>query len=166
VERSGITDLLVVAGDGCVAPCADALSGLEYITLLTKARPELRVFAALDQYRQSMDAELRYCAEKLCAGASGFFTQPFFDVVEMERWEPELDEGRVWFGISPVLSERSREYWVTRNKVVFPVSFQPTLEWNRAFLRDALQFVRERKANAYVMPIKADLGEYLDGIIE
>jgi len=166
VERAGIKDLLVVAGDVGPASCADVLSSVDYIELLTKARPGLRVFAALDQYRQSMVGELKYASEKIRAGASGLFSQPFFSIEAMAAWECEFDQGFIAFGISPVLSDRSREYWVKQNKVVFPASFQPTLEWNRSFLRDALQFVEENKAHAYIMPIKADLEQYLGGILD
>ena len=47
----------------------------------------------------------------------------------------------------------------------FSQGFEPTLEWNRNFAKEALAFVKERGQNVYFMPIKTDLIDYLDGVI-
>ena len=71
----------------------------------------------------------------------------------------------IFWGLAPVLGERSRAYWQTTNKIVFPVDFVPTLEWNRAFAAAAVRLIRSLDNNVYFMPIKVNLASYLDGLI-
>ena len=70
----------------------------------------------------------------------------------------------VYWGVSPVLSDRSQSYWERKNKVVFPKAFEPTLAWSIQFTKDVMQFAEERDASLYVMPIKTDLEAYLEGV--
>ena len=72
----------------------------------------------------------------------------------------------VYWGVSPVLSDRSQSYWERKNKVVFPKSFEPTLDWSIQFTREVLQFADERDASLYVMPIKTNLEAYLEGVFQ
>ena len=69
----------------------------------------------------------------------------------------------IW-GIAPVLGDRSRSYWETTNKIVFPSDFRSTLDWNREFARSALRVIRSLQANVYFMPIRVDLAKYLTGL--
>ena len=62
------------------------------------------------------------------------------------------------------MSERSVNYWETKNNVVFPKNFQPTLEWNINFSRRVLEFVEKKETNIYLMPIKTNLIAYLQGV--
>jgi methylenetetrahydrofolate reductase (NADPH) len=71
----------------------------------------------------------------------------------------------VFWGLTPVVTSGARAYWETTNRALFPRGFEPTMEWNRAFARDALRLIRAMDANAYLMPIRVDLGEYLDGLM-
>ena len=165
-----IQEVLVITGD----PPQD-MSHKIYPTVSTdvirkfrEELPHIRVYAGIDQYRSSMRDEIYQIRRKIQAGACGFFTQPFFDLRYLEIYaeilasvNPSL---QVYWGISPVTSERSVNYWETKNKVVFPKEFQPTLDWNIDFGRRVLEFVQKNNTNIYLMPIKANLLAYLNGV--
>lgn len=167
LQEKGIQEVLVITGDvdskqgevktGCTA--------LEAIAKFKRELPELKVYAAIDPYRAGPKEELAYIQQKLEVGADGFFTQPFFDLRLMEIYAEQLQELEVFWGVSPVTSETSREYWEKRNRVVFPRKFVPTLEWNREFASQALTFVRKLKGSIYFMPIRTDIKQYLKGIL-
>ncbi|MBQ2113988.1 MAG: methylenetetrahydrofolate reductase, partial [Selenomonadales bacterium] len=126
--------------------------------------PEVKVYAAIDQYRTSMRKEAMYIQRKLYAGADGFFTQPFFDVRFMEMYAEILAGHDVYWGVAPVMSTRSVFYWETKNNVVFPKNFEPTLEWNTRFAREALETVDKLGSNIYFMPIQMNLERYFTNI--
>ncbi|MCA0757124.1 methylenetetrahydrofolate reductase [Paenibacillus sp. N4] len=168
LEAYAIKELLVVTGDvpkdggRTVYPttCVDLIAKLK------KEHPHLKVYAAIDQYRGSIRDEYEYVQRKLDAGADGFFTQPFFDLRLMELYAEMLAGTEVFWGVSPVVSEKSQRYWETRNRVVFPIDFAPTLEWNIEFSRRALAFTKQTGNHIYFMPIKVDLEAYLEGVFE
>ena len=129
--------------------------------------PEIKTYAGIDQYRGSMSKEHYRIERKLQAGAAGFFTQPFFDLRFVGMYADifeSLDVQDVYWGVSPVLSDRSQSYWERKNKVVFPKAFEPTLDWSIQFTRDVMQLADEHDASLYVMPIKTDLEAYLEGV--
>ena len=167
LRRSGITEVLVIEGD----PPQD-MNHKFYPTVTTdviqkfhQEMPEVKVYAGIDQYRGSMRQELYRIQRKLQAGAVGFFTQPFFDMRLMEMYADMLDGQNVYWGVSPVMSERSQSYWELKNNVVFPKDFKPTLDWSIEFSIRALEFVNKRGANLYLMPIKSNLKAYLQGVL-
>ena len=141
-------------------------SAIELIRALKQARPQLKVYAGIDPYRSGIKAELDYVRQKIDAGADGFFTQPFFDLRLMEIYSDLLSGLDVFWGVSPVTSDRSRDYWENLNNAIFPPDFEPTLDWNRQFARQALEFVERTGSNLYFMPIRVDLVEYLTGILD
>jgi methylenetetrahydrofolate reductase (NADPH) len=49
--------------------------------------------------------------------------------------------------------------------VIFPADFIPTLDWNRAFARAAIRAIGNMGGNVYLMPIRVDLAQYLNGLI-
>lgn len=164
----GMDELLVVSGD----PPADMshrvynVDAEQAIRRVARELPHVRVYAGLDPYRQSFARERDYLERKLEAGAVGFFSQPFFDLRLMDAYADLIPDGvEMWWGATSVLSEGSYTYWESRNHAVFPRSFRPTLEWNRQFAADLLQFARDRGHHAYFMPIKTDVVEYLGGIL-
>lgn len=163
VERD-ITEVLVVTGD-LDKDNPPAARSIDLIRRLRSEMPHLKIYAALDPYRENLQTEQDYFEAKLAAGADGFFTQPFFDVRLMGIYADMLDGIDVYWGVSPVTSKRSARYWRTRNRAVFPREFDPTLEWNRNFACRALDFVRERDGNIYFMPIRVDLHDYLSGML-
>ena len=138
---------------------------VELIRALKAALPDATVYAAVDPYRASFRAEMEHVAAKIEAGADGFFTQPFFDLRLMDVWAEVLAGQEVYWGVSPVLSERTQRYWQTKNNAFFPASFAPTLEWNRRFAAECLAWVRARGAHIYYMPIRTDIAAYLEGIV-
>ncbi len=128
--------------------------------------PHIKIYAGLDPYRQSFNAERDYLDRKLDAGAVGFFSQPFFDLRMMEIYADLIpDNAEMWWGITNVTSEGSLNYWQTRNNAIFPKSFELSLECNRRLAIDALQFARDRGHHICYQPIRTDLKAYLEGII-
>ncbi len=85
-----IDEVIVIAGDRR----AEAGAGFEPVELIAYLRAHtsaITVYAALDPYRyREDDALARNVDDKLRAGASGFFTQPVFDLHELDRCAPHL----------------------------------------------------------------------------
>jgi len=167
LRTANLREVLVVQGD----PPQDLhhpvfpTKSVDLIRALKAALPTLTVFAAVDPYRASFRAEMEHSAAKVEAGADGFFTQPFFDLRLMDVWAEVLAGREVYWGVSPVTSERTQRYWQTKNNAFFPASFRPTLEWNRGFAADCLAWVRARGTHIYYMPIRTDIAAYLEGIL-
>jgi methylenetetrahydrofolate reductase (NADPH) len=163
----GIKEVLVVTGDRPqdLSHRVYPTSNLDAISKFKKELPEVRVYATLDPYRQSLRAERELIQRKLDVGADGFFTQPIFDLRLLCVYAELADPAKTFWGASPVLSERSKNYWETTNQVVFPREFQPTMEWNRELAARLLQLIRSLQSNVYFMPIKADPLEYLAGVV-
>ncbi|ADY56634.1 methylenetetrahydrofolate reductase [Syntrophobotulus glycolicus DSM 8271] len=161
-----INQVLVVTGDlpQDMTKKIYPSTSIEVIKKFKREMPGIKVYAAVDPYRKSVREELEYIRRKLEAGADGFFTQPFFDLRLMEIYAEILDGCEVFWGISPVTGEKSVNYWETKNNVVFPRGFEPTLKWNVNFAKQALALTESRKDNIYFMPIRTGLEEYLRGI--
>lgn len=166
-SRSGIDTVLVIAGDQPqdMSRRVYRTSSIELIRALKAAIPSIKVYAGIDPYRTGIKTELDYVKRKIDAGADGFFTQPFFDLRLMEIYCDLLAGLEVFWGISPVMSERSKDYWDNLNNAIFPPDFEPTLEWNRRLAKQAMAFAGQTGANIYFMPIRIDLVEYLEGIL-
>lgn len=167
LERSGIAEVLVVTGDA-PADMSRVVYPSSSISVIKKVKLELpgvKVYAALDPYRQSFRAERDYVMRKLEAGADGLFTQPFFDLRLMEVWAELLPPVPVFWGVTSVTTERSLSYWRTRNSAVFPSDFTPDLAWNRRLAAQALDFAKGRGTNLYFMPIRTGVLDYLGGLL-
>jgi methylenetetrahydrofolate reductase (NADPH) len=162
-----IDTVLVVTGD----PPQDlghrvhATGPVELIRRIKREAPELTVYAGFDPYRSGVRDELGYIQAKRDAGADGFLSQPFFDLRLLDVWSELLGGDRVFWGVSPVLSARTRSYWETKNRAFFPRDFAPTLAWSRDFAARALAWARARDTNLYFMPIRVDLETWLGGIL-
>jgi 5,10-methylenetetrahydrofolate reductase len=167
IRDTGCPALLAITGD----PPQDMLHRTfrtpvtDFIARLKQQLPGVKIYAGLDPYRSGIKEELDYVHAKLQAGADGLFTQPFFDLRFMEIWADLLEGIDIYWGIAPVLTEKSQAYWENKNDAYFPPGFAPTLDWNREFARQALQFAARRNASSYIMPIRADIRNYLTGII-
>ena len=83
----------------------------------------------------------------------------------MQIYQGFMQDCTVYWGVSPVLTENSQNYWENKNNAVFPPDFEPTLAWNRSFAQQALQFAEQHGDNVYFMPIRTDIAAYLDGIL-
>lgn len=136
-------------------------SSVSLIQKLKKEIDDLTIYAAFDPYRNNIRYELEYLRQKFDAGASGFFSQPFFDLRLMEIYAEYLEGHDIYWGISPVTGEMSRLYWETRNRAIFPKSFVPSLDWNINFGKEAITFCQKNHFNLYLMPINVNLHVYL-----
>ena len=165
--REEIEAVLVITGDlpQDMSHKCYRTNCLEMIRRLKRELPQVRVYAGMDPYRNGIKEEIDYIRAKQDAGAEAFFTQPFFDLRLMEIYQGFLQDCTVYWGVSPVLTENSQNYWENKNNAIFPPDFQPTLDWNRDFARQALQFARTHGGNVYFMPIRTDIAAYLDGIL-
>lgn len=165
-KEAKIDSVLVVAGD----PPQDMrhtvfpTKTVDFIGKLKKEMPHLEVYAAFDPYRTNIRFELDYLKAKEEAGADGFMSQPFFDLRLMEIYAEYLSGKKVFWGISPVTSEKSRNYWETRNRAIFPKSFKAELDWNIQFGRSVLEYCRKEHFDLYMMPIRIKLDDYLHGL--
>lgn len=160
-------EVLVVSGD-LPSDMSHPVYGstvVQIIRRLKREHPGVTVYAAFDPYRQGLRRERDYAFEKLEAGATGLFTQPFFDRRLLEVAADLLAGTPVFWGFTSVVGEGSARYWETRNGVVFPSGFEPTLAWSRDLARQALAFGRERDADLYFMPIRIGPQRYLEGIL-
>jgi len=141
-------------------------TSIELIRKLKKEVEGITIFAAFDPYRNNIRYELEYLSQKIEAGATGFFSQPFFDLRLLEIYSEYLEGQNVYWGISPVTGDHSKLYWETRNRAVFPKSFMPTLDWNVRFGKEVMTFCRKSNFNLYLMPIKINLSNYLRRLFE
>ena len=159
LRKANVTETIVIAGD----PRADDGAGLtptDLIRALIDAG--FCAYAALDPYHYPKTDDLRRNVdEKLTAGAAGFFTQPLFTLSMLDRCATLLPATTVFWGLSPVTTRRSQAYWERVNNVRFPTGFEPTLSWSQRFALRALSEIAARDDNAYLMPIKVDVAEYL-----
>ena len=164
IRRLGLRKVLVVTGD-TEADAEPNTTSLALITRLKREAPELEIYAALDPYRQDVATEIAYAQEKIAAGATGFFTQPFFDLRLVEIYAEQLAGVEIYWGVAPVLTQRSSRYWRQRNKAIFPRSFDRSMGWNRAFAKQILDFAQIRGDHVYFMPIRVNIVDYLGGIL-
>lgn len=166
LRQNQIKEVLIIEGD----PPQD-MTHTVYPTVTTdvirkfrEELPEIRVYAGIDQYRGSMQQEQYRIRRKLQAGAAGFFTQPFFDLRLLAMYADMLEGLEVYWGVSPVESERAKSYWELKNHVVFPKNFAATLAWSVDFAREVQVFAQSRGDSVYLMPIRTDLTAYLTGV--
>jgi len=159
---AGLKSVLFISGDPPVnsdAPVYD-VQVTELIRVVKAKWPALTVFAASDQYRQSLDAEFLYMDQKLEAGADGFFSQPFFDLDLAKKFCETYSHTQLYLGSSPVTSEASKKYWETVNKVSFSDSFSLSLVDNAVFAKNLYRLAKSYGQHSYDMPIRIDLGAY------
>ena len=169
LKEHEIKKVLVIEGDK-PDDLPDAIyyptKSVDMIRLLKRETNEITVYAAFDPYRNNIRYELEYLQQKKDAGATGFFSQPFFDLRLLEIYSEFLEKEDVYWGISPVTGKGAKQYWETRNRAIFPKYFEPTLEWNVRFGHDVMRFCKKNNYNLYLMPINIDLEEYLSMLFD
>lgn len=160
--EQGLKKVLLITGDipANISKPIYPTKPLEAIREVRKAFPDLEVYGAIDPYRQSVQKELDYAHTKLAMGATGFFTQPFFDVRWAEIYLEQLQNCPVFLGISPVQTQSSQNYWTTRNNVVFPTDFSLENDYTISVSR-ALMTAANKGHHTYLMPIKVDPVSFL-----
>jgi methylenetetrahydrofolate reductase (NADPH) len=167
IQAAELREILIIRGDlpRDMSHRTYPNSSEEIIHRVKSRCPDLRVYAGFDPYRLGFRDELAGVRRKLDAGADGFFTQPLFDTRLLEICSELLHGHDVFWGIAPVISERSRAYWETTNRVIFPRGFAPTLSWNRNFAAQAVKAIRRLGGNVYFMPIRVNLSSYLSNLL-
>ncbi len=167
IRANSIQEIVLITGDPPTGLHHKSYrtSPIRLLPRIRKELPNLRVYAAIDPYRQSFRAEADYLQDKIEAGFDGFFTQPIFDLRLMEMYRDLLQGQAVFWGIAPVTTAGSQNYWESKNNVVFPAQFEPTLEWNIAFARQAISTIAAAGDNCYIMPIRVALQDYLPHIL-
>ena len=161
-------EVLVISGDPDPNNPVDRPEDhcLSTISKVKELFPEKRVFAGLDPYRSGMQDEFAYVKKKIDAGACGLFSQPFFSIDLLRAYRDLLPENiDIFWGVSPVMSEKSKAYWIDVNRALFPRDFEFTLEGNQSLARMILDEVRANGDHIYFMPIRMDAQEYLSGIL-
>jgi methylenetetrahydrofolate reductase (NADPH) len=167
LKENGFKEIIVISGD-IPQDMSRKMYPSDVLDVIKKFKgeiPGIKIYAAFDPYRHGIHKELDYAHAKREAGADGFFTQPFFDIRLFDIYAELLQFHEVFWGVSPVLSMSSKNYWETRNKVIFPKDFNPTLEWNRDFAKAVLGRITSMDGNAYFMPIKASVLDCFNGIL-
>lgn len=165
---AGFDEVLIISGD----PPRDfsrltyPTTSVELIAFLRQRFPHLRIYAGVDPYRNGPRAELDYLKRKHDAGADAFFTQPFFCLHLLDAYASMLSGYNVFWGISPVLSDKSRSYWETTNQAIFAADYQHTMEFNQSFARDFLKRLSGDQSHAYFMPVRTNPVAYLEGIFD
>lgn len=139
---------------------------VDLIAFVRQRFPHMRVYAGVDPYRSGPRAELSYLKRKREAGADAFFTQPFFCPHLLEAYSSMLSSYEVFWGIAPVLSEKSRGYWEATNQAVFAADYQLTMDYNQRLARSFLDRISGERSHVYFMPIRTDTVMYLEGILE
>lgn len=162
IEEYQLDKILLVSGDP-----PEGLSRIFYntnvielIQVIKQRFPELTIYAGFDPHRQGLQDELDYIQRKVEAGASGFFSQPFYDERLLDIYLEHMQNLQVYIGLSPITSVSSKRYWEVKNRVKFPVSFQPDLQWNVNFANRVIALAAKQDFNIYFMPIKIELAEY------
>lgn len=166
LRRHKIDEVLVIGGDipQDMTHRIYPTTTTDIIRKFKDEMPEVKVYVGIDQYRTSIREEANYIQRKIYAGADGFFTQPFYDLRYLEMYAEILAGQDVYWGVAPVVSERSVFYWEVKNNVVFPCGFEPTFDWNVRFAQTALEIVDKLGSNIYFMPIRMDLAKYFSAI--
>ena len=162
--KKNVVNVLLISGDPPPNPLQPIYKHniIQVIYKIKTNYPQLNIYGGFDPYRQSLKKEYEYALEKIEAGAKGLFTQPVFDI-NLAKLILNLKINCEWFiGVSPVLTEKSLNYWISRNNVVFPASFKPSFEYNVKLGKEIIQICKDLNQNNYLMPIKTDINQYLN----
>ncbi len=137
---------------------------LDLIRAVKQHFPNIKIYAGFDPHRYGIQDEYNYVMRKIDAGASAFFSQPFFDCRMIEIYAELLQGLETFIGISPITTDSSKHYWEVKNKVKFPADFRAEYDWNINFANQTMQIARRYGLNIYFMPIRIDLEKYFAGI--
>lgn len=135
---------------------------LQMMEKFRKEIPDIKIYGAIDPHRGSMEDEIAYTNAKIKAGADGFFTQPFFDLDRMEEFYEKINDTEIYWGLSPVISSKAQEFWQDQVKTVFPNDFVPTIEWNKEFTKNVMDFSKKTKTNVFLIPAMVSTKKYLE----
>ena len=157
-----LTEILIIQGDYTQK---DGFSTFKLTELLSRKLPKLKLYGAIDPYRQDIEQEIEYTRQKKALGITGFFTQPFFDLSLFQKYFNQLKNEDIFWGISPVTTKQSYKYWVIQNNAIFNQNFTPSLEWNVDFYHKTKKIIENFQSHhLYLMPIRINIDNYLNHI--
>ena len=162
IEENQLDHVLLVSGDppeGIKCEFHNT-NVLDLIRVVKQKYPNITIHAGFDPHRNGIQEECNYVQRKIDAGASSFFSQPFYDIRMIEIYAEHLQGVDTYIGLSPITTLSSKNYWEIKNKVKFPANFNIDLDWNVAFSNKVIAMAKEIGFNIYFMPIKIDLDEY------
>lgn len=161
LQKYSISNVLVLQGD---MPCNEKSTSFtkteHFIHALHTSDKNLQIYATLNPYRSTFKEEVERAKARRMAGASGFFTQPFFDEHTFYQYVHAFSHTKVYWGITPVLSKESMHYWQKQNHVQFPPNFLPNLDWNITYAKKILSFIQKEGGDVYLMPVHMDAFTY------
>lgn len=159
-----VKNVLVIGGDKHEGRKSYDTSSLDLISHIANNYPHITIYAGFDPYRSSPKQELDYMREKINAGASYLMSQPIFDTCLASFYLNAFEPQKLFLGLSPVLNEKSMNYWTNINNVVFERTFSLDLSANIQRAIDTIDLCYKNDTNLYFMPIKTDLHAYFSPI--
>jgi len=162
IEENELEHVLLVSGDPPegIKRAFHNTSVLDLIKSVKQKFPNITVHAGFDSHRNGIQDECNYIQRKIDAGASSFFSQPFYDIRMIEIYAEHLQGIDTFIGLSPITTAASMNYWEVKNQVKFPTTFKPELEWNINFSNKVIAMARDVGFNIYFMPIRINLKDY------
>ncbi len=162
IEENQLDHVLLVSGDPPegIKRKFHSTSVLDLIRVVKQKYPDITIHAGFDSHRSGVQDECNYLFRKQDAGASSFFSQPFYDIRMIEIYAEHLQGIETFIGLSPITTKPSMNYWEVKNKVKFPANFKTDYEWNINFSNKVIAMAKDVGFNIYFMPIKIDLEDY------
>jgi 5,10-methylenetetrahydrofolate reductase len=162
IEQNQLDHVLLVTGDPPegLKRSFHNTSVVDLIRQVKQRFPQVDVYAGFDSHRGGVQDEINYIKRKADAGATGFFSQPFYDLRMIEIYAEQMQGLNTYIGLSPITTESSMHYWEVKNQVQFPVNFRPDYDWNVDFSNRVIKFAADAGLNIYFMPIRIKLEKY------
>ena len=166
IEENQLEHVLLVSGDPPegIKRAYHNTSVLDLIRVVKKRFPDITIHAGFDSHRHGVQDECVYVQRKIDAGASSFFSQPFYDLRMVEIYAEHMQGIETFMGISPITTLASMNYWEVKNKVKFSTAFEPSYDWNIDFSNKVINMARDMDFNIYFMPIKINLQDFFGKI--
>lgn len=159
--KNNIKEILIVSGDKIKSDYKQRFypnNTLKFIEQVKKNIPKVKIYAAIDTHRSSLKKEVNYTIEKTKLEIEGFFTQPIFQKEIIPLYRSFLPKEKIFWGISPVCSLKSKSYWEKMNYVCFPKEYRFNLDYNSSFAKKMLEEFKNE--SFYFMPIRVDIMQY------
>lgn len=166
IEENELDQVLLVSGDppeGINKKIYNT-SVIDLIHLVKQKYPDMVIHAGFDPHRNGLQEECNYVQRKIDAGASSFFSQPFYDIRLIEIYAEHMQGIETFIGLSPITTLASMNYWEVKNKVKFPAAFTTEYDWNIDFANKVIAMAKETGFNIYFMPIRINLQEFFGKI--
>ncbi|WGS86231.1 methylenetetrahydrofolate reductase [Methylomonas sp. UP202] len=166
IEQYQLDSVLLVTGDPPEG-LKRAFYNTDVVDLIRATHqrfPELNIYAGFDPHRHGLRDECDYIQRKADAGATGLFSQPFYDSRMVEIYAEQVRGLETYIGISPITTKASMNYWEVKNQVKFPADFRPDYDWNVAFANQLIASAAIADLHVYFMPIRIDLQKYFERI--